>query len=520
MKRRTFLRNTSALSIPVFLNGIPLHGMTMPKSFASMNGNSDRVLVLIQLNGGNDGLNTLIPIDSYDNLANLRSNIIIPASKLINITDTNAFHPACAGLANLYDNAKLNIIQNVGYPNQNRSHFRSTDIWNSGSAADEYVNTGWVGRYFENDYPGFPDGYPTADCPDPFAMTIGSSISENCQGVSGNYSVAVKNPNNLFELPVGHEGDHDPNTCYGMHLDFIRTSIRQTNAYADRIIDAYDAGGLTQTVYPDSDLATALKTVATLINGGIQTRVFVVEQGGYDTHSSQVEDDDTSTGNHAELLSELSEAIVAFQSDIDSRGLGERVAGMTFSEFGRQIKSNHGEGTDHGSAAPLFVFGNCVKPGIIGDNPDIPAVVQPQMGVPMQHDFRSVYGSVLIDWFEIPQYQVKEIFFDDFQYLPVLNACNLSTSNSNPQTNTENRAVSLFPNPFKNWATVGFSSAKERVKIVLFDAVGREVLLIADQQFNSGEHGVKFEVRGLAAGNYFVRVMGRDWVKVVGGVKV
>jgi len=509
MKRRSFLRNTTALSVPIFINGFSLRGMTMPSAFAGMNGDSDRVLVLVQLNGGNDGLNTLVPLNSYDSLANLRSNIIIPENDLIQVTGDNAMHPAFQGMANLFDNAKLNIIQNVGYPNQNRSHFRSTDIWSSGSSAEEYVNTGWVGRYFENRFPGFPSGYPSSDCPDPFAMTIGAVVSETCQGISGNYSVAVGNPDDLFELPEGTGGIYDPNSCYGMELEFVRTTIKQTNAYGERIQEAYNSGG-NQTSYPDNRLANQLKTVAALINGGLQTRVYIVSQGGYDTHAEQVENGETTTGAHAELLTQLSEAVSAFQTDLELLGLEERVVGMTFSEFGRQIRSNDGVGTDHGDAAPLFVFGKCVNPGIIGDNPDIPSEVQVQTGLPMQYDFRSVYGSLLMDWFEVPEPEVKEILFEEFQYLPILKVCSSVDTYEPPK---EDLVVEVFPNPFAKWATVRFPSQAEWVKVSLFDARGQELRVLASRKFKEGTHEIKFEADGLAAGNYFVHVKTEKQVK-------
>ncbi|NNE29975.1 MAG: DUF1501 domain-containing protein [Saprospiraceae bacterium] len=517
MKRRSFLKNTTALSLPIFVNGIPLHGMSMPSAFTGMNGDSDRVLVLIQLNGGNDGLNTIIPLDSYDNLANLRSNIMLPENSLIQITGDNAFHPAFTGMADLFDNAKLNIVQNVGYPNQNRSHFRSTDIWQTASEADEYLSTGWVGRYFESKFPGYPQDYPNADCPDPFAMTIGAVVSETCQGISGNFSVAVNNPNDLFELPVGAQGNYDPASCYGKQVDFVRLTIKQTNAYADRITEAYNAG-TTQATYPqDNGLANQLRTVASLIKGGLQTRVYIVSQGGYDTHANQTEGGDPLLGFHTQLLTNLSEAVSAFQNDIELMGIQERVIGMTFSEFGRQIRSNDGVGTDHGDAAPLMVFGNCVNPGIIGDNPDIPAQVDVQTGLPMQYDFRSVYGSILMDWFEVPEAEVKDMLFDEFQYLPILKTCDSVDTYEPP---AQELSINVYPNPFMEWLTIEFGTENEWAKVSLFDARGQELRVLASRKFSEGEHTVKLEARDLAAGNYFIRIQTEKQVKTKSIIRV
>ena len=516
MKRRSFLRNT-ALSLPILVNGFPLRGMMMPTAFAGMNGDSDRVLVLIQLNGGNDGLNTIIPLESYDNLANLRSNIMLPESSLIPITGDNAFHPSFSGMADLFGNAKLNVIQNVGYPNQNRSHFRSSDIWSSGSAADEYLNTGWMGRYFENRFAGYPQGFPNDDCPDPFALTIGAVVSETCQGISGNYSVAVGNPNDLFDLPEGTGGNYDPNSCYGKQLDFVRITIKQTNAYADRITAAYN-GGTNQATYPDDNrLGNQLKTVASLIKGGLQTRVYIVSQGGYDTHANQTESNDPAVGQHSELLEELSSAVAAFQKDIELMGLEKRVVGMTFSEFGRQIRSNDGIGTDHGDAAPLIVFGNCVNPGIIGDNPEIPTEVQVQTGLPMQYDFRSIYGSLLMDWFEVPESEVKEILYEDFQYMPILKNCDAVDTYEPPAKELE---ISLFPNPCAEWTTIKFSSEAEWVKVSLFDSRGQQLRVISNKKFTAGNHELRIEAKDLAAGNYFIHVKTEKQVKTKSLIRV
>ncbi len=517
MKRRSFIKSGSALSLPFFLNGIPLQTMGMPSAFGGMNGDSDRVLVLIQLNGGNDGLNTLIPLDAYDNLANLRSNIILPESSLIQITGDNSFHPSMTGMAEMFDDAKLNIVQSVGYPNQNRSHFRSSDIWSTGSAADEYLSTGWMGRYFQNRFPEYPAEYPNDDCPDPFALTIGNSVSETCQGLSSNYSLAVNNPNDLFELPEGLGGNPDLSTCYGFQLDFVRTAILQTNAYADRITETYEAGNNVAAYPDDNSLANRLKTVAKLISGGCQTRVFIVAQGGYDTHANQTEDGAPTTGEHAGLLKELSDAMNSFQKDLTALGLEERVVGMTFSEFGRQIKSNDGIGTDHGNAAPLFVFGSCINPGIIGDNPDIPITVQNQAGVPMQYDFRSVYGSILMDWFEVPEAEVKDILFDDFQYLPILQPCDSVATNDLSAADFD---LNIFPNPCTNYASVRFNSKSEEISITLFDAIGSQLKVVSSRKFQEGQHEVKFEVHDLVPGNYFIRIQGKSGATTKSLIKI
>ena len=504
MKRRKFLKTatTAAVAMPIMLNGMPITALKKSGFYNAINDNDDRVLVLVELNGGNDGLNTVIPLDKYSQLANARSNVLIPESEVLKLNDKTGLHPAMTGMKGLYDNAKLNIVQNVGYPNQNRSHFRSTDIWKSGSEADEYLGTGWVGRYFDKKYPGFPGAYPNAECTDPFAITVGSLVSETCQGTGGNFSMALIDPTSLFQLNEGEEGNANLGTCYGMELAFLRNALLQTNAYVQVVTEANNKGA-NQVTYPaDNKLAEQLQLVAKLISGGLKSKVYVTSLAGFDTHASQVEETDPTLGMHADLLTQVSEAISAFQADLAAQGLEERVIGLTFSEFGRQIKSNFSNGTDHGTAAPLFLFGSCVKPGIIGNNPTIPIQLNNQEGIAMEIDFRSIYGTILKDWFKLGDADISEILFDNWQYLPLLKQC--TTATFDPVA--EVLEVKLYPNPIYNSGNVEFYSEDEKVRVSIFDAIGHEVKLIADQKFNVGKHTIAFSLDGIIAGNYYLRI--------------
>ena len=519
MKRRNFLRASSAMSLPFFTNGLPISALMRSTAFNTLNGDSDRVLVLIQLNGGNDGLNTLVPIDQYDKLANVRPNIILPEDSLLKLNDTNGLHPVMTGLADIYENAKLKIVQSVAYPNQNRSHFRSTDIWTSGSAADDFITTGWLGRYFDKQYAGFPANYPNSDCPDPFAITIGNQVSGTCQGIAGNFSLAVNNPSDLGQLPVGQEGSVDPNSCYAREIDYLRTTIAQSNAYATVINAAADNGSNLANYPADNRLAGQLKTVAQLIAGGLQTKVYVVSLGGFDTHANQVNLGDVTGGDHANLLKTLSDAVAVFQEDLKLLDLEKRVIGMTFSEFGRRIQSNAALGTDHGTAAPLMLFGSCVQAGILGDNPEISDQVDPQEGVAMQYDFRSVYGSVLMDWFGVEESEVRSLLYQDFQYLPLLQLCQ-SVATEDPVADADSLNLSCFPNPFQDWTTIRFTTNKEWARISIFDALGSELKVLSEQQFPAGEHQLRWDSETLPKGTYFCRIVTKERQKTKRLVKV
>ncbi|MFK7809033.1 MAG: DUF1501 domain-containing protein [Saprospiraceae bacterium] len=515
MKRRAFLRNTSLLTVPTVLGGLNVTAMPSRIMESMVNGDTDKVLVLIDLNGGNDGLNTFVPLDGYDNLANARNNVIIPVNELLAMTDTIKMHPSMTGVRDLFDSAELTLVQGVGYANQNRSHFRSADIWNTAVNADEYKSTGWVGRYLDSEFPGYPNDFPNDDCPDPFAVTMGSSISSNCQGVDSNFSHAIIDVDNVGGLATGVEADL-PNDCYGSEMTFLIDSYKKANSYSERVFDAAEEGTNGSDNYPSSRLGQQLKTVARLIDGGLQTRIYVLTLGGFDTHDSQVEEGTPTIGWHADLLKNLSDSIHAFQQDLKALGLNERVIGMTYSEFGRKIISNAGVGTDHGSAAPMMVFGTCVNAGVVGDNPTIAANVDDEEGVAMQYDFRSIYGSVLMDWFEVPEDTVKELLTPEFTYIPLVTGC----ISSDTEEVVEIIETKAFPNPFANQFTISFALNETKdVQIDLFDVVGKRVKPIANKTLTNGQHDVPVEAHGLAAGVYFVRIQAGNGVKSVRVVK-
>lgn len=517
MKRRSFLQKSSLLSAPLLLGGVPVSAISDRSFLSLLNGDSDRVLVLIQLNGGNDGLATIIPRDQQNNLAAVRSNILIPEDQFLNISDTVALHPALGGLEEVFNDGKANIIQSVGYPNQNRSHFRSLDIWHTASAANEFLDTGWLGRYLDSQFPGYPENYPNEDCPDPLAMTIGSVVTETCQGMSGNFSLAVVDPENLSALAAPANNDLAAG-CYGNRLAFMINTIEQTNAYND-VIEAANTSGvsLSNKYSDDNALAVKLRTVARLISGGLGTKIYVVSLGGFDTHANQTVEGESTTGVHANLLQTLGDAICAFQDDLRLLGLEERVIGMTYSEFGRRIRSNASFGTDHGTAAPLVVFGSCVNAGIIGDNPEISQDVDNQEGVPMQYDFRSVYGSVLMDWFGLSDNDVRDMLFEEFQHIPILRDCAITDVNS---PLLEGPEIKVYPNPFQRNTTLELTTDNEWVKISIFDVIGHELKVISNRTFPAGEHRVSMDLSELPTGTYYCRIQTKTSQRTLRMVKV
>ncbi|RMG17530.1 MAG: DUF1501 domain-containing protein [Bacteroidetes bacterium] len=509
MKRRSFLKHTAAATtLPVLIGGMNITAFGRNSLFASMLRNAaetGHVLVLIQLNGGNDGLATVIPLDQYDRLQPVRSNIIIPEASVLKLTDETGLHPAMGGIKSLINEEKVGILQSVGYPNPNFSHFRSTDIWETGSASEVKLTSGWMGRYLDQVYPGFPDGYPNAEMPDPLAITIGSIVSNTCQGAVTNLGMAITDPEAFSRLLEGGV-DEAPNTPYGHELTFLRQTMQQTNRYIEVIQAAVENQANLSDLYPEprsNRLADELKIVAQLIGGGLKTSVYVVNLGGFDTHANQVNPNDPLAGEHANLLNWLSEAIVAFQDDIEKMGVADRVVGMTYSEFGRRIQSNGSFGTDHGAAAPLMVFGHQVNPIIHGNNPQIPEEVDVKDSLPMQFDFRSVYGSILMDWFDAPEDLIKDILFQDFQHIPVIK------SSSVDREQELHKSWSLhqnYPNPFRSSTRIRFETEGGWVQIKVFNSMGQEIETVTDRHFGPGVHELFYDGHRLSRGIYYYRM--------------
>jgi uncharacterized protein (DUF1501 family) len=521
MKRRQFLQSGSIMSLPIFLGGLEVSAFGKSSLFNLVNNGDDRVLVLIQLNGGNDGLNMVIPLDQYSGLSQVRPTLMLPENTVLKLTDKTGLHPVMSGLQQLYQEEKLAVVQSVGYPNQNRSHFRSTDIWTSGSDADKFLTTGWAGRYLDQKYPGFPAAYPNADCPDPFAITIGNVVSETCQGPSTNFSFTLVNEASirLVEETVAAPAD---SSCYSNEVEYIRNTIQQSNAYATNVLNAFQKGNNIVT-YPENNvnrLANQLKVVANLISGGLGTKIYVVNIGGFDTHANQVQLGETEVladRNHAVLLKEVSDAVAVFLADCTALGISERVVGMTFSEFGRQIKANNSLGTDHGTAAPLIVFGDCVNQGVFGQNPEISVDIAPQEGVPMQYDFRSVYASLLIDWLGASESEVKNVLYNDFQKIPFIKDCSVSSSASDTQMNIE---ASLSPNPCSDFVRLSFYNQGNNVRVSLLNALGAELEIPVNKSLAKEQHNLTLSVNQYPSGSYFVRIAVDNAVRTLKFVKI
>ncbi len=500
MKRRSFLRHlTHGVALPGVVGSF---GFRSPQQQAVNNflrfaEETDRVLVLIFLEGGNDGLNTVIPLNSLSALNNVRPHVILPDSSLIELPGKDlAFHPAWADLKALYDEGRFGVIQNVGYEEQNFSHFRSTDIWMSGSDSNELINTGWVGRFLNQEYPDFPEEYPNENNPDPLAIELGYGSSLLFQGPSATMGMVINNPQFFYEL-INDIEEEAPDTIAGDKLRYIRLIARQSQQYG-QVVQEAALKVTSQVSYEEDFLSQQLKIVSRLIAGGLQTPLYMVRLGGFDTHDAQVEGSDHTIGEHASLLKNINDAISSFMQDLEFHGVDDRVVGMTFSEFGRRIVSNASLGTDHGSAAPMFVFGNKVRGGVIGDNQVISPSSNYDDNLEWQYDFRQVYASMLEQWFGQGETQLNDVLLDEFNTLPIIGESVITS------TRQVEDLLKVYPNPVEAQARIELIGNGEHSSLTLIDMQGRAVETVFSGKLNSGKQQITWNCAGLQPGRYFM----------------
>jgi uncharacterized protein (DUF1501 family) len=549
MKRRDFIKNVSvAGAIPFVLNGIPFNLMAGNVDLQKMAAAcpNDRVLVILQLHGGNDGLNAVIPVADYDNYQNVRANIAIPENgsrKYLNLDTTLptarqvGLHPDMIGMKHLYDQGKVAIVQGVSYENHNQSHFRGRDILFMGGGAYDYLDSGWAGRYLKDKFAPqiYPTDFPNADMPDPLALEFGNEISLIFhQGNNIPTSVSIQNPQQFFDLVEQLPGFDDvqgvdprgippaalDNSPYGKELNWILGLEEKTDEYDDRLLQVYNAGkaldpGTTYpTTYPlnaptryrNNPLSPQLQIIANLIHGGCKTKIYLIRLGGFDTHASQVESYDATMGEHAALLYHISSAMKAFQDDLQARGLEDRVLTVTLSEFGRRIRSNGSYGTDHGIGAPFFIFGKAVLPGLTGNPPDLT-----KDNVTMQYDYRQIYATIMKEWMCVDPTLVDSlsgIFNGDYAgrgtTLPLING---SLTGVNNFINSRFRLNNCYPNPASSYTTFSFYiNAETEVELKITDTQGKELKSILKQTMSPGEHSTSTDLRDLKPGFYIYSI--------------
>lgn len=550
------------MSIPFTLEGISMRVMGQNNALTRMAaaaGTNDRVLVILQMHGGNDGLNCCIPVAQYGEYYNKRANIAIPAAnslrKYIPLDSTLeeksqiGLHPDMIAMKHLYDQGRMTVVQGVSYKNNNGSHFRGRDINFMGGSYDDYMQSGWIGRYLQGEYAPYkyPEDFLNPNVPqnemiDPLAIEIGGDVSlifHQEGNIPTSFTLSEEGLNNLEDLegffedqttdPRGIPPEYLKDSAYYKELKWILDLEDKTEDYTKRLQEVLSKSSATTVNYPEkypynapsgsatNGLRNQLKLVARLLAGGCKTKVFLVKIGGFDTHADQVEKYDSTMGGHAALMYHVASSMKAFQDDLRARALEDRVLTITTSEFSRRVNSNASYGTDHGTAGPMFIFGKGVQPGVLGE-----AFATNGNNLAMQpgHDYRNVYANIMRDWMQVDDTRLNKIFPDardandagkglmttgtsdgtKFEQLPL--AQQVVTGNEG-FIGDRFSLEDCYPNPAKDKTTVHFKvNSAYHVTVNLFTNDGRKVKAMVDGVYNPGEYKIETDLTGLPAGHY------------------
>lgn len=477
MKRRNFIKlSASGSAGALMLNGHVVSAFSKTALLSQIPDEilDDRSIVMVQLRGGNDGLNTLIPLHQYDTYANLRptiklkesgTNAAIQLDSTLSNEDQLLIHPSLTAFKDLYDSGKLNIIHSVGYPVVNKSHFAGRAMMfkgGDGTPENNQKTSGWMARFLHS-------RYDINDFQDPLGIQLGSKkpslgfhsehehkvdVNLSGQDISGYYNVISNIGNPKPEDLIASD--------YAENIDFISGIEQSTTAYSQRISQVFNAGTNIGS-YPQFDLANQLKTVARMIKGGSQTKLFLVVIDGFDNHSRQVlSSSESHLGSHASLLEAVGESIKAFHNDLDAMGIEDKVVTATFTEFGRKPKENGNLGTDHGNLGPMFVIGKHVKGGITGTNMDLSSVVKHYDESQMQHDYRQVFSTLLSDFLGTHPGIIEDTEFTPFDgsnKLDLIQENHKSHTLGEEEIQIKAQALRIAPNPVRDECLLSFSSA-------------------------------------------------------------
>ena len=438
MKRRQFLKTSAPLGFfPMLAGSLPFRTLAATSPFVFNPCDvTDRAMVIIYLNGGNDIMNTIVPLNQLSQYAYHRPDIRLPESSLItldgNLPDHQhiALHPGLMGMKNLYDEGMLNIVQRVGYDLPNKSHFKALDNWLTGSGgALQNEQEGWIGRFLRDRYPGY-NGNPFLGEPDPLGILFGSMNRtgfHTFEEHSYEINLSGQDPAGFYSLISSLSGAplvNIPDSEHGAMLRHISEIENSVNVYAQRISETFNNGTNGSVTYPNTSLGNQLKTIARMMNGGSRTKIFMATTGGFDTHVNEVVEGNTTTGNHANLMQNIGDSVKAFQEDLAALNLDGKVVTVIFSEFARKIIQNDSLGTDHGTLSSMFVIGKGVEGGVTGNNINLDDQDNQGAANPAQleHDYRSVFASLMQNWFGANNSSLDATFISSAYYanLPTL----------------------------------------------------------------------------------------------------
>lgn len=454
----------------------------------------DRILVLVRLKGGNDGLNTVI-MRGNDEYYNIRPTLAVPESGLWGMSDAFGMPNYMQSLQPFWEEGHMKVVHNVGYPDANYSHFRSSDIWASASDSDELDSTGWIGRWLDHELPAFASAPPAA----PPALQIGVQTNMVFRGIAGSTALSISNPQEFYQIALSGElynSNLPGNAPQTEELRFVRTVANSAFRYSESIRDAYNAA-VNQADYPDFYLGEEMSIVARLIKGSLGSKVYMVTIDGFDTHAGQAD-------SHPFLLQMVADSISAFYEDLRASGHSGNVLTMTFSEFGRTIFENGSFGTDHGTSAPMLVFGEDIGSGFQGDAPDLINV--DEYGDPyFTTDFRQVYGTILQNWLCAAPEVVNHVLGQNFPPIEGL------LPGSSPPPPLNNPAALLGHNPGTEAGTIALKYSIQRrgaVQLSIHTENGTLLRRMVDEFQDRGSYTFAFRPTDwlLPPGNYRYRL--------------
>ena len=499
--RRSFIRNIGITSgMSMLLGNLPLAAaVTSPLSQALNNAETDRVLVLIRLKGGNDGLNTIVPLYDYSTYRNLRPKVGLKENEITKINDAIGVPKTLDPLTPFWKDGQMKILHSVGYPEQNLSHFRSSDLWASAQDDQTFDGSGWYGRLIENQYPDFLSNPPEI----PPAIQIGGSanVAFNNKEMT-NLAISVQNPEEIAEIAETgqlYSTANLPECYYGEQVGFVRAVANNTFFYAGILSETYKASR--NEVEYRGDLGEQLATVARLIKGNLGTKLYMVSIDGFDTHANQITD-------HPVLMEELSTAIADFYADLAKGGRSQDVLCSTISEFGRRIEENGSDGTDHGAAAPMMMFGEGLNGnGFIGKQPDLQDV--DEVGnLKFNTDFRSVYATLLENWLCVDSNIVDEVMGQSFDRIADLGlTCNAQTTSIN-EIYRQGIVHQARYSPNGNVMIYYELPEGNQVNLQVFNLLGQPVANLTNTYQSAGVYQTPFtsQRKYLAKGQYFYRI--------------
>lgn len=464
---------------------------------ALKNSYADRSLVLIRLKGGNDGLNTIIPVYDYDNYINKRPNIHIPNSNIIKLNDRFGIPNFMEDIQNVWKDGKMKVVHGVGYENPNGSHFKSSDIWAS-ATRDPEISSGWLGRYYDEKYIDYLINPPKK----PLAIQIGSRGNLIFNGSNTTYAFAVSSPERLKKVAENgtlFDTGNLPNCTHGDQLEFLRRISNATFSYASVIHEAYNNSEDFNQYNSKNSLDKQLSLVSRLIKGNLGTKIYMVSLGGFDTHGNQPD-------RHEQLLSTLSSSIKVFYDDLKYYGLDNKVLSVTFSEFGRRVAENGSMGTDHGTAAPIMLFGSALKGnGFVGNHPSL-TDLNNRGNLKHSIDFRSIYTTLLTDWLcGDGQYINKAMLGKEYSLLGLGLNCNEDVVDFN---NIIPYHAAIYSN---NQVDLHLRINQDHyIKIYIYDTLGRNNGMIFNDLLRKGTHIFPLDrnmsQKSLSSGQYFYNI--------------